>query len=162
MFDSRLTTSSPMKKANVDAAVMPYSRPISVVVACEVLQLRKQRSQATTTLIGLLYGITAASTFAFFIGLEVVNLLSNMDVDLDASAGFDAGQLISTGQYNIALIEFLLVVIIMFSAMLSALMIRTVDGGHKINAYFHFVLMAWISAVVAIITKWIINVFLAI
>jgi flagellar protein FlaJ len=128
----------------------------------EVLQLRKQRSQATTTLIGLLYGITAASTFAFFIGLEVVNLLSNMDVDLDAGAGFDAGQLISTGQYNIALIEFLLVVIIMFSAMLSALMIRTVDGGHKINAYFHFVLMAWISAVVAIITKWLINVFLAI
>jgi flagellar protein FlaJ len=33
----------------------------------EVLQLRQQRRQATTTLIGLLYGITAASTFAFYI-----------------------------------------------------------------------------------------------
>ena len=32
-----------------------------------VLQLRQQRRQATTTLIGLLYGITAASTFAFYI-----------------------------------------------------------------------------------------------
>jgi len=127
-----------------------------------VLQLRQQRTQATTTLIGLLYGITAASTFAFFIGLEVVSLLSNMTLDLSAGAGFDAGELISTGQYNIALIESLLVVIIMFSAMLSALMIRTVDGGHKMNTYLHFVFMAWIAALVSLVTKWIINVFLAI
>jgi len=128
----------------------------------KVLQLRQQRRQATTTLVGLLYGITAASTFAFFIGLEVVNLLSNMGIELDAGAGFDAGELITTGQYNIPLIEFLLVVVIMFSAMLSALMIRTVDGGHKVNAYMHFVLMAWIASIIAIITKWLINVFLAI
>jgi hypothetical protein len=37
----------------------------------EVNQLRERRRQATVTLIGLLYGITAAA-FAFFIGLEVV------------------------------------------------------------------------------------------
>jgi flagellar protein FlaJ len=128
----------------------------------EVLQLRQQRRQETTTLIGLLYGITAASTFAFFIGLEVVNLLSDIGVDLDAGAGIDAGQLISTGQYNIPLIEFLLVVVIMFSALLSALMIRTVDGGHKINTYTHFVIMAWVAALISIGTKWLINVFLAI
>jgi flagellar protein FlaJ len=127
-----------------------------------VLQLRRQRKQATTTLIGLLYGITAASTFAFFIGLEVVSLLSDMTLDLSTSAGFDAGELISTGQYNIPLIESLLVVIIMFSAMLSALMIRTVDGGHKMNTYLHFVLLGWIATLVSLVTKWIINVFLAI
>jgi flagellar protein FlaJ len=128
----------------------------------EVLQLRQQRRQETTTLIGLLYGITAASTFAFFIGLEVVNLLSDIGVDLDAGAGIDASQLINTGQYNIPLIEFLLVIVIMFSALLSALMIRTVDGGHKINTYVHFVVMAWIAALISIGTKWLINVFLAI
>jgi len=42
----------------------------------EVQQLRKQRQQATVRFVGLLYGITAASTFAFFIGLQVVNILS--------------------------------------------------------------------------------------
>ncbi len=129
----------------------------------EVLQLRQMRAQATTTLIGLLYGITAAATFAFFIGLEVVSILSDMDdLELDPGAGFDAGQLINPEVYNIPLIEFLLIVVIMFSALLSALMIRTVDGGHKINSYMHFVLMAWISALVALATKWLINVFLAI
>jgi flagellar protein FlaJ len=128
----------------------------------ETLQLRQQRTQATTTLVGLLYGITAAATFAFFIGLEVVNVLSDMDLNLDSSSGFDASQLINVSVYNIPLIEFLLVIVIMFSAMLSALMIRTVDGGHKVNSYMHFVIMAWISAIVAVATKWLINVFLAI
>ena len=129
----------------------------------KVLQLRQMRAQATTTLIGLLYGITAAATFAFFIGLEVVSILSEMeDLELDPGAGFDAGQLINPEVYNIPLIEFLLIVVIMFSALLSALMIRTVDGGHKINSYMHFVLMAWISGLVAIATKWLIGTFLAI
>ncbi|SDJ18514.1 flagellar protein FlaJ [Halovenus aranensis] len=127
-----------------------------------VLQLREQRKQATTTLIGLLYGMTAASTFAFFIGLEVVNVLSNLGLDLNTSAGVDVGQIIRPDVYNIPLIEFLLVVVIMFSAMLSALMVRTVDGGHKVNTYMHFVLLSWISSLVAIFTRWLINTFLAV
>jgi flagellar protein FlaJ len=128
----------------------------------EVLQLRQQRKQATTTLIGLLYGITAASTFAFFIGLQVVNILSNMSLDLTTSANFDVGSLINTGVYNIPLIEFLLIIIIMFGAMLSSLMIRTIDGGHKMNTFMHFVILSWIGALTAIATKWLVNVFLAI
>ena len=128
----------------------------------EILQLREQRQQATTTLIGLLYGITAASTFAFFIGLEVVSILSNMDIEFDTSAGFDAGQLIQTEAYNIPLIESLLVGVIVFSALLSAMMIRTVDNGHKINAYMHFVILLWLSALIAIITRNVVGVFLSV
>jgi len=119
----------------------------------EVNRLRSQRNQATTTLMGLLYGITAASTFAFFIGLEIVRILSDMSVDLGASSSFDAGQLINTQAYNIPLIEGLLIAVIMFSAMLSVLMIRTVDGGHKINTYMHFVILAWVGALTAILTR---------
>jgi flagellar protein FlaJ len=128
----------------------------------EVLQLRQQRQQATTTLIGLLYGITAASTFAFFIGLQVVNILAGMSLDLETNASFDVSSLINTSVYNIPLIEFLLVVVIMFSAMLSALMIRTVDGGHKINAYMHFVILSWIGASIAILTKAVVSAVIAV
>ena len=129
----------------------------------EVQQLRQRRTQATTTLIGLLYGITAASTFAFFIGLQVVNILANMSLSLESNtSNFDVGSLINTGVYNIPLIEFLLVIIIMFGAMLSALMIRTVDGGHKINTYVHFVALSWVGSITAAITKWLVTQFLAI
>jgi flagellar protein FlaJ len=128
----------------------------------EVLQLRQQRRQATVTMVGLLYGITAASTFAFFIGLQVVNILSNMSLNLGGTTGFDASQIINTGVYNIPLIEFLLIVIIMFSALLSALMIRTIDGGHKMNTYIHFVVLAWIGAIISIVTKTMVASFLAV
>jgi len=129
----------------------------------EVLQLRQTRSQATTTLIGLLYGITAASTFAFFIGLQVVNILAGMSLDLQTgTSNFDVGTLINTEVYDIPLIEFLLIVIIMFGAMLSALMVRTVDGGHKLNTYVHFVALTWIGAITGVLTKWLVSQFLAI
>jgi flagellar protein FlaJ len=129
----------------------------------QVQQLRQRREQAATTLIGLLYGITAASTFAFFIGLQVVNILESMSLDLSSgSSSFDVGSLINTGVYNIPLIEFLLIVVIMFGAMLSALMVRTVDGGHKLNTYIHFVVLTWLGALTAIVTKMLVTAFLAV
>ena len=118
----------------------------------EVNQLRERRKQATVTLIGVLYGITAASTFAFFIGIEIVNILSNMSLKLSTS-GMDFSSIINTTNYHIPVIEALLIMVILFNALLSSLMIRTVDGGHKMNAYVHFVVLAWIGAIVAVMTR---------
>lgn len=120
----------------------------------EVLQLRERRDQSTITLIGLLYGITAASAFAFFIGLEVVNVLAGMSLNLSATtSSFDIGQLVHTEQYNIPLIEFLLVLVILFNALVSSVMVRMVDGGHKVNAFIHFVGLAYVSAFIAVLTR---------
>jgi flagellar protein FlaJ len=126
-----------------------------------VLQLRERRDQGTVTLIGLLYGITAAATFAFFIGLQVVRLLAGMSMSLDPGANqFDFSQLISTQSYDIPTIQFLLLVVVLFNALLSSLMIRTVDGGHKMNAYLHFVALVWIGVIVAVATKMMTGAFL--
>jgi flagellar protein FlaJ len=122
-----------------------------------VLQLRDSRQQSTVTLIGLLYGITAASSFAFFVGLQVVNLLAEMSQQLE-TPDLDIGTLISTGAYDIPLIQGMLLVIVLFNAGLSALMIRTVDGGHTVNASMHFVLLSWLGASVAVVTKWVANI----
>jgi flagellar protein FlaJ len=122
-----------------------------------VLRLRDSRKQSTVTLIGLLYGITAASSFAFFVGLQVVNLLTKIITTLD-TPDLDIGSLISTGAYDIPLIQGMLLVIVLFNAALSALMIRTVDGGHTVNASMHFVLLSWIGALVAGVTKWVANI----
>jgi len=127
-----------------------------------VNQLRERRKQATVTLIGLLYGITAASSFAFFIGLEVVRILSNMSINLDTDSQFQVGQLIHTDVYDIPFITFLLLLLILFNALLSSLMIRAIDGGHKTNAYVHFVAMTWIGTVIAVVTEEVVSAVLAI
>jgi flagellar protein FlaJ len=118
----------------------------------EVNQLREQRRQETITLIGLLYGITAASSFAFFIGLQVVAILTELSQSFDTQ-NFDFGQLIYAGVYDIQLIEFLLLTVILFNAVLSSVMIRTVDGGNKSNALVHFVALLWLGCLTAVVTK---------
>jgi flagellar protein FlaJ len=118
-----------------------------------VNQLREQRDQATLTLVGLLYGITSASTFAFFIGLQIVNILADFSEQLNIANSGNVGKIIYAGVYNIPLIEFLLLLVILFNAVLSSVMIRTIDGGNKANAYLHFVLFTWLGALTAMGTK---------
>lgn len=127
----------------------------------EVLQLREQRKQASVTFLGLLYGITAASAFAFFIGLEVVEVLSAMSADLEAPQ-MDIGTFIYPGVYNIPMIEYLLMAIIIANAALSSLMIRVTDGGHMVNGFLHFVMLSWIGATVAWVTSVMVGAFLAV
>ena len=119
----------------------------------ETIQLRESRKQTTVTLIGLLYGISAASTFAFFIGLEVVAVLANMEM-ATASSQFQVGQIIHAGIYDIPTIELLLICAVLFNALLSSLMIRIIDHGHKLNAYVHFVVLTWLGMSVAALTRW--------
>ncbi|GAA0273854.1 archaellar assembly protein FlaJ [Halobacterium noricense] len=117
----------------------------------EVQQLRQRRTQAASTMVGVLYGITAAATFAFFIGLGIVDVISGLGLDFSNSA-LPVDDLINTAMYDIQLIEYLLVVTVLVNAVLSSLMIRVVDGGHKVNAYIHFVVLTWISSIIGSLT----------
>jgi flagellar protein FlaJ len=117
----------------------------------EVLQLRQHRSQSASTLVGVLYGMTAASTFAFFIGLGIVDVISGLGLDFSNPA-FDVGTIINTQVYDIELIEYLLIITMLVNALLASLMVRVVDGGHKVNSYVHFVMLTWISAIIGSLT----------
>jgi flagellar protein FlaJ len=124
----------------------------------EVNNLRKLRRQLAVTFVGILYGITASATFAFFMGLEVVRILSVMSDDMAMeNSQVDVQTFIHTGVYNIPLIEFLLLAIVLFNALLSAYMIRVIDGGNQANATFHFVLLTWVGALTAVLTRVIIR-----
>ncbi|WP_435361471.1 archaellar assembly protein FlaJ [Haloarchaeobius sp. DFWS5] len=122
----------------------------------EVLKVREQRQQATTTLIGVLYGLTAASVFAFFVGLEVVELLMTITEDMDLSAS-QMSFLLSTEQYNIAVIELLLILIIVLNALISSIMIRVTDRGHILSGYVHFVMLTWTGGITAEITRYVVD-----
>jgi flagellar protein FlaJ len=126
-----------------------------------VNQLREQRRQAAVTFIGLLYGITAAATFAFFIGLEIVAILAELTADFGLQQ-MDIGQIVYPGAYDIPLIEYLLLTVVLFNAALSSQMIRQIDGGNPANGYIHFVLLTWLGAVTAIATRTLVNAILSI
>ncbi len=127
----------------------------------EVLQLREQRSQSTITFIGLLYGISAASAFAFFVGVEVVEVLAGMSVGMN-TAQMDIGSFIHPQVYDIPVIRYLLLVILVTNAALSSLMARMVDDGHLANTFVHFVVLTWIGASIAWITSAMVQGFLTV
>ncbi|MDS0240184.1 MULTISPECIES: archaellar assembly protein FlaJ [Haloferax] len=118
----------------------------------EIIKLRRQRKQSTVTLIGVLYGITASASFAFFIGLEVVEILASFSTQMNLDS-LQFGTLIYAGVYDVPFIEYMLTLIILFNALLSSLMIRMVDGGHKANAYLHFVMLVWVGSLMAVATS---------
>ncbi|MDG5758816.1 archaellar assembly protein FlaJ [Natronococcus sp. A-GB1] len=137
----------------------------------QVLKVREQRQQETMTLIGVLYGITAASVFAFFIGLEIVDIMMDITTEMElddtedpesnVAGGPTPGDftdgLLHTEQYNIAAIEYLLSFTILLNAALSAVIIRLTDRGHPISGLVHFVLLTWVGAVVAAATQYLVE-----
>jgi flagellar protein FlaJ len=118
----------------------------------EVLKVREQRQQTATTLIGVIYGLTTASTFSFFVGLEVVRLLMEISSEMDLG---DSGLsfLLHPQLYDIPTIEFLLLCVVLLNALLSAVLIRVTDRGHYVSGLVHFVLLTWLGAVTAVVTK---------
>ncbi|WP_332897791.1 archaellar assembly protein FlaJ [Haladaptatus sp. CMSO5] len=118
----------------------------------EVAKLRDKRGQATSTFIGVVYGLTASSAFAFFVGIEVVELL----IQISESMNLDSSMmsfLLNSEVYNLPLIEYLLLLVLLLNCLLSAVMIRVIDRGHLMNSYVHFVMLSWVAAVTGVLTR---------
>jgi flagellar protein FlaJ len=118
----------------------------------QIAQLRERRRQVTVTLVGLLYGISAASAFAFFTGLEITIIMSGFDIDI-AGGGMEFAQLLHTDMYNVPLLRYLLLLVLLYNAVISSLTIRTADGGHYGNALLHFVVLIWVGCMTAVATE---------
>jgi flagellar protein FlaJ len=125
-----------------------------------VLNLRKKRAQEGGTIIGVLYGLSATSAFAFFVGLEIIRVLKDItkEMNLDTSA---VGSLLHAEVYNLQEVQFLLFVAVLVNAFFSSLMIRVVDRGHSLTSLLHFVTIVWISAIIAVVTREFIGSFLS-
>jgi len=117
----------------------------------EVLNLRQKRGQEAGTVVGTIYGITAASTFAMFVGLEVAHLFMDISKQMNLEQA-RLGGLLSVSQYNIPELQFMLFVVVLINALLTSVMIRVATRGHSLTTLTHFVTQVWISAVIAVVT----------
>ena len=119
----------------------------------EVLRVREKRQQATMTFVGIVYGITAASMFSAFIGLGIAEQMLTITAQISEGNAQFVDSLFSTGSYDIAMIKFLLLAVVLMNALFSSLMIRITDRGHYVSAFTHFVALVWTGALVATGTK---------
>jgi flagellar protein FlaJ len=123
----------------------------------EVLYVREQRDQATATFVGVIYGITAAAMFSSFVGLEIAEQMVRITEEIAAQNGEFVQSLFSTGNYDVDLMEFLLLIVVLINAVFSSLMIRIADRGHFVNALPHFVALTWTGTLVAVGTDMVVS-----
>jgi len=117
-----------------------------------ILSMRKLRYSSASSLIGVLYGMTAGIAATMFLALSIISMLAKLfsnvsipDIDIGISIA-------AIGATNIPLMTSMLMVMMVCHSLLSAMLIRVVDGGHHFNTYTHFVGLVWISALTAELT----------
>jgi len=114
-----------------------------------IVSLRRLRYDSSSSLVGILYGLTAGVAFTMFLSLSIVEVLNNIFVDAAIPEGMDVGLYFGAGGTDVALLTTLLMGMMVLHSLLSSLLIRVVDGGHFFNIYTHFVGLMWVSSICA-------------
>lgn len=117
-----------------------------------ILSMRKLRYSSASSLIGVLYGMTAGIAATMFLAVSIISMLAKMFSNVsipDIDIGISIATITAT---NIPLMTTMLMVMMVCHSLMSAMLIRIVDGGHHFNTYTHFVGLVWISALTAEIT----------
>jgi flagellar protein FlaJ len=118
----------------------------------DIVSMRKLRYSSASSLIGVLYGMTAGIAATMFLAVSIIAMLAKLfsstsvpDIDIGISIA-------SIAQSNVPLLTTLLMFMMVCHSLISAMLIRIVDGGHHFNTYTHFVGLVWISALTAELT----------
>lgn len=108
-----------------------------------VMTLRERRDQAGGTIIGLIYGVLAVSSFAFFAALTIIDTLLTFEDRIQVANDREdlSVQIIDFSGYNVLAMEGILISTLIISAVLSAIMIKISLRKSYGVALFHFSLM---------------------
>jgi archaeal flagellar protein FlaJ len=130
-----------------------------------LLSLRKLRLQLASGLRGALYGALLGFITTVYMSTSITQMLSGMFTSalMDAQGQDEMAGLISSIIPEIPPIDMVQVnlyigIIVVFHSLISALIIKFVDGGNKYAALFDFVIMIWIGTALSygipLISKW--------
>ncbi len=112
-----------------------------------IVSLRKLRYSSSSSLVGIMYGLTAGIAFTLYISVSVVGLMNSIFTNADIPEDMDMGLYLGSGGMDVVLVSSLLMALLVFHSLISALLVRVVDGGHFFNIYTHFVGLLWTSSI---------------
>lgn len=112
-----------------------------------IVSLRKLRYNSSSSLVGIMYGLTAGIAFTLYISVSVVGLMNSIFTNADIPEDMDMGLYLGSGGMDVVLVSSLLMALLVFHSLISALLVRVVDGGHFFNIYTHFVGLLWTSSI---------------
>jgi archaeal flagellar protein FlaJ len=130
-----------------------------------LISLRKLRQQLAAGLRGALYGALLGFITTVYMSTAITQLLAGMFNSAlnDAMAQENMANLISSvlpriPDIDMDVVNFYIGLIVIFHALVSALIIKVVDGGSKYACLFDFVIMVWMGAALSwgipVLSRW--------
>lgn len=118
-----------------------------------IVTLRKKRVQSASSLVGVLYGLTGGIGFTMYISVGVIDLMQSMFSSVEMPPGMSMGMVLYTDIGNIETLSLMVLFIMIAHSLMSAILVRVVDGGHMLSSTIDFVIMVWISGISAVVTR---------
>jgi flagellar protein FlaJ len=104
----------------------------------------------------MLYGMTASMTFLMFFGLYVVEQFANLfqEVTMPEESAMEPLYFFQEALVHIPVLWTVMWVVLVIHCLISALMVKSITGGHRIGAGVHFVGMMWTATITAVIVMY--------
>lgn len=118
----------------------------------EVMSLRQKRDQTISTVTGQLYGITIAVSVAFFVGLEIIELMVGITAGMSLPPV--AAGLLNADVYNLVQLNALVFAAVLINSLVASLLIKRAQRAHTVGATLHFTLMVWVSFIGGYAVDW--------
>jgi flagellar protein FlaJ len=126
----------------------------------KIVGLRKMKYDSASTLSGILYGLAFAISLVLYMTLMILEnfdkLAQNLTISLKETGGTSVPlnniMILNAGAFNFDVLGAAMLFMILVHALVSAVTTRTISGGHRGGAAWHFVLLTWTSVAVAVVT----------
>jgi flagellar protein FlaJ len=121
----------------------------------KLIALRVERKQLASALRGALYGGLIGFIATIFIAVSISDVLFTMfngafeSTNSGASSSLAASIIPQVPPVDLAELGIYIGILVVVHSFISAMLIKLVDGGHKMAFFFDFTLMVWLGAVLS-------------
>ncbi|MCD6110499.1 MAG: archaellar assembly protein FlaJ [Thermoplasmata archaeon] len=121
--------------------------------------LRKHRYQTAANIGGVLYGLTVAISFTMYLSINIMKIMNNAFSSVVLPKEMYVPIVITT--YNVAIMQYLAMAVIIIHTITSSLLLKVVGGNHPYTLFLNLTMMTWVAAIVSIIADYSLNILLA-
>ena len=112
-----------------------------------LVRLRRKRQQSVASFIGIIYGLTASFAFALAASFQVAASINTLFSQLQVPTEYIGDIIHVIPPAGMSFVMYVMLTIMVVHSFLSAMAIKTADGGHWVVALKYFVILLWIFAV---------------
>ncbi len=122
----------------------------------KIINLRKSKYQSVEQFSAIMYGLGGGLALALFTSYGVAQMVNGLYTGLNIpEAMMSVINIMAPG--DLTLVSYMMYAALIVYSLISAYMIKIMDGGHPQVMLMHFTLIVWIVSIVSVVTQYLIN-----